>query len=301
MRIIPLSTISLDSSTIAENLYGGSALTKWTATTFSQGNQVYYDAVEPHMVYEAVGATSAGDVPGASDLWSEIGTTDRWAMFDDFINTYSAYDETFTVEVDSSNTNVVGLFGLTASEIELTQTNEGTSEDVKTETINLDASATYDWYSYFTAALIYKSSLIWEFPQYSDTTLAATITYKPGSDAKCGFMGIGKAIELGKTLYGVNLSVVDYSKTITDDNGRTYFNPGASAKQIQLSAWFDKNMLDHVYRTLLNQVGALSIFDCNNSNTNYESLHVLGQIKDVDVSVDGPSIGRIDITIQGVT
>jgi hypothetical protein len=306
MKLIALSDIVLESSTIAENLYLGVARTEWDATDAAAGDYdtndiVYYSAVEPHMVYQSSEDNNTA-TPGTDAVkWVELGTTDRWAMFDDYINTYSADDEEITVEIASDNLNHVGLFGLTAKSVTLTQTINSGSTVVKTETINLDASAISGWYDYFFAAFEYRSGLVWEFPQYADATLEAEITWKPGEDAQCGVLRIGKAYDLGQTEYGVSLGVVDYSRTVTDDNGRTYFNPGENAKEINLSVWFYNGQIDTVMRTLHAQIGKLSIFDCNNDGTEYESFQILGKIEDAQVDIPGPTISRINITVQEVT
>jgi hypothetical protein len=128
MRLAKLTTIDEDillSSTIAastESEYD-------SGTTYATGDvvKVSYESdgttpLAPVYKYESLADSNTGNYPPDNPTqWSEIGATNRWSMFDDYVNTQSEDTEEVEIELDSSNQNIVGLFRMQAQEVTFTQ------------------------------------------------------------------------------------------------------------------------------------------------------------------------------------
>lgn len=124
MRIITLNDIILDSSSVPEDQYNGGATPDGEynpATSYSTDQIVYYTGATPHRVYKSLDNSNQGNTPPDSPTkWGDLGATDRWRMFDEFMNTKTTDTSPLEVSVDASNMDTVGLFNLTGSSISLT-------------------------------------------------------------------------------------------------------------------------------------------------------------------------------------
>ena len=152
MKIVALKTrtdLSLIYSKIPEDLYQGSTTLngEWTAGSYSIGDQFYYSGVQPHRVYTSKVNTNTS-IPGSDTTkWTNNGATDRWLMFDEYMESQSPYDEEFTVEVDSSNLNYTMLARIVAINITLTlfvNTQLLTGGDCSADTFDKGTGWTHD-------------------------------------------------------------------------------------------------------------------------------------------------------------
>lgn len=149
-RIVNLKGIAdnilLESSNVA-----ASSLDEYASgTSYSTGDQVRVsyesDGTTPRQPveeYESLADSNSGNYPPDSpDQWSLLGASNKWQMFDDFANTQTSNTDSIEVEIDSSDTDAVGLFNLQAKQVTLTQivnteliTNgDATSDDFTKET-----------------------------------------------------------------------------------------------------------------------------------------------------------------------
>jgi len=421
MKIVTLADISLVDSTIAADLYGGSATTDglWTAAKAAAGDYdtdaiVYYAAVEPNKVYKSL-IEDNPVIPGSdATKWENLGATDRWLMFDEFMETQSAFDTAFTVEIDASVTNYVSLFRVVAKEVTLTLfTNAqliadgdcaadsfdkgtgwthdaaddeydcsgaqvadsnlsqatitttaikylikftvqnygaagniaglaggtagtnvaadgdyaqvitagasgvagliadedfiGSVTDIsvqkvpKSETIDMDGTALFDWYSYLLAAQVYKGTLRWEYPQYAAATLRVTVAYVAGSDAKVGIMPIGYSVELGGTNFDSEIGYIDYSIKATDATfGYTYLSQGSYADDGKFKVWIQNTRIDAIKKLLVDNRGLATVLDFNNASTDYESLVYYCFIGQNRISIPSNVQSRLTIEATGL-
>jgi len=300
MKVVTLKDISLVSSTIPEGHYLGAVTTngEWSAGTYATGNQVYYSAVIPHMVYESLADANTA-IPGTDAAkWKLINATDRWRMFDDYLTTQSYDTTTFEVEVDSSDCDCVGLFNLQSTTLVLSQIVD--SVVIKTETIDMDASGVDDWDEWFFAEYESREHVVWEFPQYGSSKVKATFTYITGSPAQCGIMAIGKAYDLGGTAYGADFGINDYSYEKEDVvTGEMYLNEGNYSDTGNYKIWLKSHTVDFVKRKLTDNRGKAAIYDFNSATTDYDSLKYYGITK-WRIDIPGPYLSRCTFRNRGL-
>ena len=141
MRIINLKDTNSDTviaSDIDWNYYLGTGLvwTVWRSDTsysvgviafaFEEAQYVSGLTVgEPHAVFQALavidGSATDNKNPWIdSSRWEHIGTSDKWAAYDDLLSTYSQSVTSHTVTIDSAGCNYAILTGLDANSVTFT-------------------------------------------------------------------------------------------------------------------------------------------------------------------------------------
>ena len=309
MDLIKLIDIDLDSSTVSESAHSEYDPTHTYTAADIAANTVYvsyededpYEVTDrtPHEIYKSLADANLDNYPPDNPAkWSLIGATNRWRMFDSFVNTQTEDTTTIVVEIDASKTNSIGLFRLIGKTVTFTSTVDGTIK--KTEIIDLDDSPVYDYYGYFFADFSYKSDIFWVYPYYySDAVLKIEIEpYQ--SETKCGMCALGKSVILGKTQWNPHIGINDYSKKTTDDLGRTYLNQGNFAKRIDIDIWIENAEVDMVRRLLAGVRGLPILINANGSETNYESLISYCFWETFEIIIPGPIRSKCTAEFQGL-
>lgn len=214
---VDITNTELVSSTVPENDHA-----EWdVATTYAAGANVIVIGTT-HAIFESVQASNTGNDPVTDDgtWWVNIGSTNRWKVFDKYIND-PASQATSAQWVLQSSTVVdsVALFGVAASEISIVGEKGGT--EVYNQTFAMtDDEAVGDWYEYFFSPVITKDKLIvTNIPPYIDLELTITVT-NAGGTAQVGQLVIGKQVSLGETMNNVPLGIEDFSRKEQDTFGR---------------------------------------------------------------------------------
>ena len=320
MQVVKLKDIELIDSTISESAYD-----EYDSThSYSVDDMVYVSFEDdgttermPHEIYKSLTDTNQGNYPPDFPAkWSLRGATNRWKMFDGFVNTQTENSTSFTVVIDTSKCNALGLFNIVAKTVTLStfidaiQDEDGNllvdedgnfyGEVIKTEIVDLDDSPVFDYYDYFFAPFYYKDTLYWEVPYRANSL--TMITFEPYLDeAKCGICAVGYAQRIGATIYGVQPGITDYSKKDTDDLGRTYLSQGLYAKNIDLTFNMLNSYIDLAYRTLADVRGTPAIFNANGDGTSFDSLLVYGFYENFDIIIPGPTVSRCSLEVKGLT
>lgn len=292
--------------------------------------QMFVAENTPHEIYKSLADANEDNYPPDYPAkWSLLGATNKWKMFDAFVNTQTEDSDPIIVELDPCGADCVGLFRLegtkvtlTLSSLEYTQDYYGDASDYykdetggkyeddeyssaysvkKTEIVSLDDSAVDDYWGYFFADFSYNKTLFWTFPvYYSNAILRIEITPYVDS-AKCGMCALGKSITLGKTHYNPSISMDDYSKKATDDLGRTYLSQGNYARINEFDMWLENADVDMVRRAFEDVRGIPIMTNANGSDTNYESLIIYGYYNNFDIIIPGPNISKCSVEIKGLT
>jgi hypothetical protein len=127
MQIVKLTKI--DQSVLLSSSVAESTKPEYNSgTTYTTGDvvKVSYESdgitpLAPVREYESLADSNTGNYPPDSPAeWIEIGSTNRWAMFDRFVNTQTADTEAIEIELDASDQTAVGLFAMQAQEVTLT-------------------------------------------------------------------------------------------------------------------------------------------------------------------------------------
>ena len=310
MRVAKLKGIADDGLLESSNVVTSSLDEYASGTTYATDDQVKvrYKVDRSTLRYPVEEYTSLADnntgnyPPTNPSKWQLNGVSNRWAMFDGFVNTQTEKTDSIAVELDASNTDLAGLFRLQAKEISFALSSGG---EVKwSETIDLKTLSDASWYDYFFSDWQFQEDVLFTYTKYSDATLAITITWFIDELAECGNCSIGSAIQIGNTQYEPSTGIIDYSKKTTDALGRTYLKQGNFAKRAEVELWLYNSQVDAVRKALTDIRGTPAIFDCNNqgvNGTDYTSLVIYGFYRAFDISIPGPVLSRCSLDIEGLT
>ena len=301
MDLSALKTITLESSSVtasSEDEYS-------SATTYATDNtiKVSFESdgttpLTPILEYISLADANLDNYPPDTPLkWGETGASNRWKMFDGYINTYTEDTSAIEVEVDSAGTDIVGLFGLTATSVTFSLVRD--SVVLKTETIDLKVISGNGWYSWLHDEYEYKTKAIWSYTKYSGAIIQVSITVASGS-AKCGAMVIGSQNFLGSTQYNASIGIDDYSVIATDALNRTYLSQGDYADRAEVELWINNEQIDRIRRALIATRATVCIYNLNNTGSDYDSLKILGYYKSFDIIIPGPSISKCSLDIGGI-
>jgi hypothetical protein len=304
MRVARQAPITLESSSVAASTldefdYTGS-------TTYNTGDEVKvsYESngtteKTPVIEYEAIADGITTEYPPDNPTkWSETGTSNRWKMFDDYLNTTTEDTDDIEVSVASVATDLVGLFNLQASSVTFELIRD--SVVLKSETINLKIIPGNGWYSWLHDPYDYKTKALWSYTKYTDGTLTVTLSPYAGK-VKCGSMIIGSQVYLGQTRYNPRVGIDDYSIITTDSLDRTYLVQGNYADRADITMWLNNTQIDRVRRKLASIRAEACIYDLNNEKSDYDSLRILGYYKNFDITILGPTVSQCVLEIGGIT
>lgn len=287
MRLIYPKDLTLDSSTIA---VGSDGYSEWSSgTTYASGNHVMVTTTTPHKIYESLQSSNTNHAPASSPTyWQDQGGTNRWKMFDEFLDTQSSAATSIVVEIDCSNCDRIMLFNLEAKQIDLELTDNGATPDavVFTESYDLSISTGY------------KLSIIEWIPIIADGTLKITIG-NAGGTAKCGYCRAGLSTYIGATKYGIKPGIVDYSIKDTDGFGYTYLSQGAWAKKIESDVIIPYENTDSVVEDLISARSIITGVEFN-EETDYECIRAIGFIRDWKLPISNKVKNILSVEFQGV-
>jgi hypothetical protein len=320
MKVASKIDITLESSSVTASAkdefdYTGS-------TTYNTGDEVKVSfeddgttARTPVVEYEALDDGITTDYPPDSPTkWSETATSNRYAMFDNYINSVTTDTKDIEVEVASSRANMVGLFGLVGSDVtfgwfddladiggNVLYDDDGEKLLVgESETHVLKIPASTGWHSWLFDDYEYKTKMIWETNKRVGTTISVKIT-TAGGVASCGAMVLGNAKFLGNTRYNAKVGIDDYSVITTDSLDRLYLSQGNYSDHAEIEMWLENDTIDVVRRRLTALRGSLAIWELNNDGSDYDSLRIYGYYKTFDIIIPGPSISYCSLEIGGAT
>ena len=280
------------SSTILENDYavwGGS-------TTYSTGNRV----IKGHKIWESVQNTNLNkdpEDPANVGWWAFVGPTNRWAMFDDRVNSQSTSELEIEVVITPGRIDTLGFLNVDAAEIEVLMTAEGGT--VFHETISLiPTDSVSDWHSYFFEAIEYEDYMVIQnLPLYGDCEI--TITFRKSSGTvRVGMIVAGQSYSLGLTQYGASVGILDYSRKTTDDFGSVYITKRDFSRRQTVNIAVPATGVDKLYRQLseIRSTPALWI-----GSDAYKSMITYGFYRDFDVDIAYPTVSYCSLTIEGMT
>jgi len=272
-------------------------------------------------------STGTNTYPPGDDLtnWLDLGATNRWAMFDQYVFTSSesptaAVDtpavvpSTFTVEIDTSNANYLGLFNLNCSQIEVQyqKSSEGYNDFNPTNFPKVQEIIDYHpyefhrdtkvWLDYLFGDFVWKRDII--FPIQWDKVSSVRITFTNnavGQKASCGMCVCGQSYYIGKTQYGASSGILSYSKKDENETtGATFLKKGNNAKRFDLDISIKNEQYNKIHAIMTAADGVPVIIQGNNEDTSYEPFMVYGFIKSFDMSLQYPTHSEFNIEGRGL-
>lgn len=304
--------IDLDSSNVTEALYS-----EWlVGTTYSIGDKVYVTVEEdtsteitPHKIYEALTAEAGNFPPDSTDDWLDLGGTNRWAMFDQFISSQTVNATSIEIVLNTQKADKLYLFNLYAEEVQII-VKDSVGATLSDETISLrSSSATGSWSEYFFDDIEYDTILNYDLPaMYLSLTVEVYINAFTSDNAKCGHCILGFSKELGDTQYGLNSSINDYSAKTTNSFGETEFVQRAFAKTMDFDLFIshdtDANEFDRIHSVLSSVRSTPVVWDANNesidADAERQTFLIFGYYRKFNLIARYATVSQCNLRIEGL-
>lgn len=244
-----------------------------------------------------------------STWWIDIGPTNKYAMFDNAVGTYTTTQETLgtpggdlEVVVSPGLIGAIALLELDAQSVRVAMV---VGEGVEAVTVyeheeDLLVNPIYDWLEYFFEPFVYRTEFVLtDLPYYGEATLH--ITVRSTSSARCGVMAVGKLVEVGPALVDTpTLGIVDYSRKYTDEFGTTTLIQRAYARKNNVRVLIENVRLPAVYK-LLSDLRATPCVWLGSEEPNYYPLIVYGFYRDFSIEIPYDTVSFCNLEIEGLT
>ena len=302
MKLIVPKDIQLVSTNVAED----TTYPVWdSSATYNKGDRVRVEnlgSMGVTKIFESIIDSNTGNYPPDNpDKWQDLGVTNKWAMFDQYVNTQTVNTGSIDVTVTVQKCNYLSLLEVEANNLTVEIIDPDTSEVLWSTSMSLRLDNSASWSDYFFGDFIYQRSVILEIPIYNlNVNVHVVLETSSDAEAKCGFLICGRSQKLGCTLFGLHVGILDYSRKETDEFGRTYLKQGKWAKRAEFDVEIENDKIDYVQRLLASVRATPCVWEVNNETTNYESLIIYGFYKDFSVVIPNSVISQCSITVEGL-
>lgn len=295
--MIPNPVTALTAPSIPETDYPA-----WSSgTTYAKGTLVIMTST--HRIYQSLADANLGNQPdltctGTSPKWVDVGPTNQWAMFDSRVSTASVALGSIEVEFDVSRCNALALFNLFgATSVRVRQKYAGSI--IKDEFYDLTMGNSTSWSDYFFRESSFKSQLY--LPLLLNYSSTALVTITGGGEVSCGWIGAGLEKYLGKSRFGLQVGILDYSKKSTDTWGNTYLSKGEYAKKMTGDLYLRGWDITGVFNALASVRGTPVVWCCDNSDANQmDGLIFLGFFKDFQIVIQAAAWKTCYFEVEGL-
>jgi len=286
--------------------------TEWASgTTYAEGDKVRISSELG--TWESLENSNTGSNPMTTDnrvsespSWLYLGRVNRWKMFDEYLQSQTENAEEIDVTIAAQQiSDSLVLMEVEAFEVEVTVTHavEGI---VYNETYAMADYLVDDYYEYFFEPYLEFSDLKvvdmmsdLALPPYDEVDIRVQIR-EDGATVKCGKLVLGYGFDIGQTKYGPRLSIIDYSKKITDEFGRTYMSVGAFARRSQIDLHVKNDRVDWLYRRLADLRAQPLVWIGDPRDGGFSSMSVYGFYRDFEIIIPGPAMSSCSLEIEGM-
>ena len=303
MRVIKPNKFT-DSVLVSTNAVETVAL--WSAaTSYTVGQVVRRD--ETHRLYENLIPGVDPETPEVAQLaelprWLDIGPANRWAAFDNQVNTATVATDYLTFTIAPGFCNSIAVFGIynAYKARVVVRSSAGGPQVYDSGDMQLDATIITDWYEYFFELGIPKPDFVLtNLPPYFNAHITITVTGLAGAQVKCGVVLAGNAYELGDTQYGAKASIIDYSVKETDNFGETLFVKRPYSKRLEVELILPNSRLNKI-QFILAELRATPCAWLGVPCQGYDPLTVYGFYRDFSIVVDYHDHSRCSLEIEGL-
>lgn len=262
---------------------------------YNLDEQVFYEGY----IYTCISHPNTGNTPSTdSSFWVRVGPSNATAMFDNQVSTATVSSSPLTVVMTPGLFNSLGIFGLNGSSISITITDGAGGPVVYSRTIQLTTTVITDWYSYFFEPSTQLGEVVvTDIPPYSNSRM--TITLSGSGQVSIGTLVFGNQLVIGKTEYGANVGIIDYSRKETDEFGTTTFVRRAFSKRLNANVYLENSQLNAVQRTLADLRATPCVWIGSDDPT-YAPLLVYGFFKEFSIDIAYPGHSYCSLEIEGL-
>lgn len=301
MNVIPPIIITdaiFDTSDVPEN-----DNPEWVISTpYVIGDKVMVSTVEPdiHENFEAL-ANSTGVEPWTDDgtTWLNLGSTNRWAMFDELNASQTTQANVVTVELTPGELfDSVALLNVDALQVQVIVTDpvEGVVYD---ETRPMQSTSGINtWHAYYFTAIVQTTDIVFlNLPAFPNATVKIITSFTGGTVA-IGVCVIGAQKNIGITDHGTSSTIIDYSTKTTDQFGNFTILKKAFSKRSDYQISVDTNRVADIQNFLASIRATVVVWV---GNGDFGSTIIYGYYRDFDLVLSSPQLSDCNIVVEGLT
>jgi hypothetical protein len=271
------------------------------ATTYALGAIVSYQGNR----YESLQNTNLNKTPDVSPTWwLNLGATNQFAMFDQFVSTSTTATTSLTVVyAPGAVFNSIALINVEAAVINITIRDGISGPIVYENSAGLSGANLTSWYDYFFLdPLLKRTQVVFSgLPQYVNAHITIQLTNSEGEEVSVGTVVAGDLATLGKTQYGASAGIVDYSIKETDDFGNTSFLKRAFSKRLNCQFYLENSQLNRVHSYISSIRATPAVWVATDNPQFEEALIVYGFFKEFSLDIAYPANSLYSIEIEGLT
>lgn len=266
------------------------------AGTYALGEQVR-SATTNH-AYESLVAGNVGNALTDAAKWLDLGSTNRWAMFDTVNGTTTTVASPIDVTVAvTGRADGIALLGLTGESVQIIVRDSGAAIVYDQTTSLISDSGITSWYDYFSEEIVYLTDLVaTDIPLYTNPTIQVIVTSASGN-VSCGTMVVGQVRDLGTTT-GSQAGIQDYSRKETDDFGNYTLVRRAFAKRTTNKIVCDNSEVDALFSLLAQYRATPTIWI---GTDDYSHTWLFGWARDWAIELEIGTVSNLSIQIEGLT
>jgi hypothetical protein len=271
------------------------------ATTYALGAIVSYQGNR----YESLQNTNLNKTPDVSPTWwLNLGATNQFAMFDQFVSTSTTATTSLTVVyAPGAVFNSIALINVEAAVINITIRDGISGPIIYENSAGLSGANLTSWYDYFFLdPLLKRTQVVFSgLPQYVNAHITIGLTNSEGEEVSVGTVVAGDLATLGKTQYGASAGIVDYSIKETDDFGNTSFLKRAFSKRLNCQFYLENSQLNRVHSYISSIRATPAVWVASDNPQFEEALIVYGFFKEFSLDIAYPANSLYSIEIEGLT
>ena len=281
-------------------------------------NAAVYDAADNHDYLATVALTSGENTIRPSEAvksadetiaarWISLGAANAWAAIDYLGNTYTQgyetdgdlCDPTYTVTCACATAvDRVAFAGLVnVKTVAITVTDDGVARDPISVSLTPAGTA-------YGATLRTANIPIDTVAAGSALSIAVTLTRNDTAQpAQCAVMTVGRAHTLSDTEWGVETSILSFSRKERDETfGTVNFVKRGSSRQIRAVCYLDPAVITgDVVQELLSQWDGMPVYwDFNNDGSAYDRLRAFGFYTNLGLAIPAASYESLSLTVEGL-
>lgn len=230
--------------------------------------------------------------------WKFLGTQNKFRCFDQYLNTQSSNLKTISMTVSAYGAHAIFLGNIDAIDVTISVMDNTSASIIEGPTTIgvITEPTTHEEYGYGDWIDKTQGNIT-----YQRTTLTRDISFvimvNAGLDtAKLGMCSAGVLREVGDTLWGAELSSLDFSTVVTDTStGATFLLKGNTAKTLSPKLIADTENITNYYRALNDAQGNPVLFI-----DDFEVFSVFGYLQKFKQIVTNPKRFETDIDIIGL-
>ena len=298
MKLVKPTTITdaiLTNSTVPETDYAA-----WnSSTSYVAGNKVI--VVATHKIYESLTSNTNKYPPsyleGTTPDWLEIGATNAWKMFDQSYQSQTTNTGDITIILEPGRINSLGLMNCDAAAINIKLTVDSVA--VYDNDLRVDISNVNNWYEYFFNPIERKADfVVTDIPVFGEGVLTVTLSSGATDIVKCGLCIPGFSIDIGYSLWGSSIGILDYSKKEADVYGNYSVIERNYSSTLSDSILVENGRVGYIKKLLAEYRTTPALWVASEE---YEGLFTYGFYRDFSMVFESPAGAQCSIEIEGLT